>query len=393
MAVIAFNARLIIPGRLDGIGWFSLETIQRIASAHPEHSFHLIFDRPAPDELFASENIVTHHLYPPARRPWLVDLFMDYAVPRLLNRIQANLFVGPDGFLSRRTSVAQLAVMHDLNFEHHPEWLPPRVAKHYRARFREFSSIATRIATVSEFSKRDISSRYGVDEDRIDAVYNGLGGVYVSADFDASRRQEMRSTWADNAEYFVYVGTLHARKNIEGLLGAFAAYCRSGGLWNLVIVGTPLWKRKKLGAMQVYQALEPEVKVRVCFTGWQEQETVAAIVATAGAMVFIPWYEGFGVPLIEAFSVGTPVILSNRTALPEIAGDAARLVDPSDEDAVAQSMLYLEKNPQVCLEMAAAGRIRAQAFTWDRSARALWSSIARTAGLPDDGPTDHHATL
>ena len=335
MAVIAFNARLIIPGRLDGIGWFSLETIQRIASAHPEHSFHLIFDRPAPDELFASENIVTHHLYPPARRPWLVDLFMDYAVPRLLNRIQANLFVGPDGFLSRRTSVAQLAVMHDLNFEHHPE----------------------------------------------------------CADFDASRRQEMRSTWADNAEYFVYVGTLHARKNIEGLLGAFAAYCRSGGLWNLVIVGTPLWKRKKLGAMQVYQALEPEVKVRVCFTGWQEQETVAAIVATAGAMVFIPWYEGFGVPLIEAFSVGTPVILSNRTALPEIAGDAARLVDPSDEDAVAQSMLYLEKNPQVCLEMAAAGRIRAKAFTWDRSARALWSSIARTAGLPDDGPTDHHATL
>lgn len=393
MAVIAFNARLIIPGRLDGIGWFSLETIQRIAGAHPEHSFHLIFDRPAPVELFASENIVTHHLYPPARRPWLVDIFMDYAVPRLLKRIEANLFVGPDGFLSRRTAVPQLAVMHDLNFEHHPEWLPPRVAKHYRSRFREFSQIATRIATVSEFSKRDISNRYGVDEDHIDTVYNGLGGVYASADFDEGKRAEVQTVWAEGANYFVYVGTLHARKNIEGLLGAFAAYCRCGGAWNLVIVGTPLWKRKKLGAMQVFKALEPEIKSRVRFTGWQAQETVASIVATAGAMVFIPWYEGFGVPLIEAFSVGTPVILSNRTALPEIAGDAARLVDPADEDAVAQSMLYLERNPHVREEMIVKGRIRARAFTWDRTARSLWSSMARTAGFPEENIANDHATL
>ena len=79
---------------------------------------------------------------------------MDVAIPKLLRRVNADLFVGPDGFLSRRTNVPQLAVMHDLNFEHHPEWLPSRVAQHYRARFREFAQIATRIATVSEFSKQ-----------------------------------------------------------------------------------------------------------------------------------------------------------------------------------------------------------------------------------------------
>ena len=378
MAVIAFNARLIIPGRLDGIGWFSLETIQRMASEHPEHSFHLIFDRPAPEELFAASNIVTHHLYPPARRPWLVDLFMDVAIPKLLRRVKADLFVGPDGFLSRRTNVPQLAVMHDLNFEHHPEWLPSRVAQHYRARFREFAQIATRIATVSEFSKQDIAQRYGVDPARIDTVYNGLGREYVSGDFDADRHSAVRGLWASGRDYFVYVGTLHPRKNIDGLLEAFAAYCRSGGSWNLVIVGTALWKRKQFGTRAVYDTLEEPVRLRIRFTGWQEQETVAAIVATAGAMVFIPWYEGFGVPLIEAFSVGTPVILSNRTALPEIAGGAARLVDPSDEVQVAQSMLYLESNPHVREELAAAGKTRARAFTWERTSRALWDSIERS---------------
>ena len=118
MAIIAINTRLVIPGRLDGIGWFTLETVQRIVANQPEHEFHLFFDRNPPEELFPGDNVTLHWVWPPARRPFLVNWWMDHSIPWMLRRIQADLFVSPDGFLSRRTAVPQVAVQHDLSLIH-----------------------------------------------------------------------------------------------------------------------------------------------------------------------------------------------------------------------------------------------------------------------------------
>ena len=166
MAVVAINTRLVIPGKLDGIGWFTMETVQRMTAAHPEHQFHLLFDRQPPEDLFPGDNVQCHRVWPPARRPFLVDIWFDWAVPRLLKKLKADLFVSPDGFLSSKTSVPQVAVQHDLNFEHHPEWLPKRVAQHYKRRFPDAAKRAARIATVSQFSAQDIHQRYGVARDQ-----------------------------------------------------------------------------------------------------------------------------------------------------------------------------------------------------------------------------------
>ena len=111
MAVIAINTRLVVPGRLDGIGWFTLETVQRMVADHPEHEFHLFFDRTPPEELFPGDNVTLHWVWPPARRPFLVDWWMDYSVPRMLRKVGADLFLSPDGFLSHRTAVP-LSLIH-----------------------------------------------------------------------------------------------------------------------------------------------------------------------------------------------------------------------------------------------------------------------------------------
>ena len=108
----------------------------------------------------------------PARRPFLVDWWMDYSVPRMLRKVGADLFLSPDGFLSHRTAVPQVAVQHDLNFEHHPEWLP-RLLPVTTPSVPESARKAVRLATVSRYSADDIAEQYGVDPDRIDVVYNG----------------------------------------------------------------------------------------------------------------------------------------------------------------------------------------------------------------------------
>lgn len=379
MAVIAINTRLVIPGRLDGIGWFTLETVQRMVSDHPEHEFHLFFDRNPPTALFPGTNVHCHWVWPPARRPFLVDWWMQRSIPRKLRRIGADLFLSPDGFLSSKTRVPQVAVQHDLNFEHHPEWLPESVARHYRKRFPRAAKTAVRLATVSAFSAQDISERYGIPRERIDVVYNGAGAAYHQP-LGLRPEQEamaLRQKFTGGAPYFVFVGTQHPRKNVDGLLEAFSTYRQQGGQWHLILVGTPIWKRRGFDARDAMDAVPEEVQSAVHRTGWMPQDELASVLAAAGAMVFIPWFEGFGIPLLEAFAAGTPTIHSNRTSLPEVAAGAGLEVDPAHPEDVVAALHRMEQEPLLREALIERGRERAEAFSWARTARLLWQCLVK----------------
>lgn len=379
MAVIAVNTRLVVPGRLDGIGWFTLETVQRMVADHPEHEFHLLFDRNPPVDLFPGDNVHHHWVWPPARRPFLVDWWMDRSIPSLLKKVGADLFLSPDGFLSHRTEVPQVAVQHDLNFEHHPEWLPANVAQHYRRRFPESAARAVRIATVSRFSADDIAKQYRVDPGKIDVVYNGAGAAYhqplgVRPDQEA---RALRNRLTGGNRYFVFVGTQHPRKNLEGLLEAFTAYRKAGGTWDLLLVGTPIWRKRGFDARHGLEAMPEDIRPFVHRSGWLPQDELAAVLAAAGAMVFIPWFEGFGIPLLEAFAAGTPTIHSNRTSLPEVAGGAGLEVDPGNTSTVVEALLRIEQEPALREALIEKGRHRAEAFSWEQTSALLWGCLVK----------------
>lgn len=382
MAVMAINTRLVIPGKLDGIGWFTLETVQRITADHPEHQFHLLFDRRPPLALFPTSNVQCHWLLPPARRPFLQDLWFDHAVARFLKRNDVDLFISPDGFHSARSSVPQLVVQHDLNFEHHPEWLPQRVARHYLSRFPMAAEKAIRMATVSTFSAEDIHKRYGIPRNRIDVVYNGAGLAYrqVPLGLDAlSRKAAVRNKFTKGQPYFVFIGTQHPRKNVEGLLAAFRQYREDGGQWDLLLVGTALWRKRRFDSRRAVADLPQSLSSHVHQSDWLPQSELAQVLSAAGGLVFIPWFEGFGIPIVEAFAAGTPVIHSNRTSVPEVAGDAGIEVDPGDEQAVARAMRRLEREPALGKALVEKGKVRAELFTWSRTAQLLWDSISKAA--------------
>ena len=397
MAVVVINTRLVVPGKLDGIGWFTLETVQRMTAAHPEHHFHLLFDRTPPEDLFPGENVECHWIWPPARRPFLLDIWFDWAVPRFLKKTAADLFVSPDGFLSAKTDIPQVAVQHDLNFEHHPEWLPERVARHYRRRFPDAARRAVRLATVSQFSAEDIHHRYGVPSDRIDVVYNGVGSAYdlgltqVRAE---QMEQATRARYTQGRPFFIFIGTQHPRKNLEGLFEAFRMYRENGGTWDLMLVGTALWRRRQFDAQQSLAQLPVHLKDHVHTSGWLPQNELAELLSSAGALVFIPWFEGFGIPMVEAFATGTPVIHGNRTSLPEVADGAGLEVDPGDAAGVAAAMQKVECEPALGKALVARGRDRAEHFSWTKTAESLWACIAaagRAAGVDMGGVADENA--
>ena len=291
MARIALNARLLIPGRLEGIGWFTHAIYQRMVEAHPEHQFLLLFDRAPGAEFQYGPQAASLRLLPPARRPFLVDAWMDAAVPWALRRWKADAFVSTDGFLSRRTAIPQLPVMHDLNFVHHPEWLPARDARHYRARFREFAQIAARVVTVSDFSRNDIHATYGVPLDRIDVVPNAPSGAFDP--LSPEQAAEARARWNGGRPYLCFVGSLHPRKNIPGMLRAHAAYRAAGGEADLLVVGAPMWGQLPLGWQQA---------AGVRWLGRLGAASLEEVVGGAQALLYLPYFEGFGIPLVEATS-------------------------------------------------------------------------------------------
>ena len=144
---IAVNTRLLLPGKLDGIGWFTYHTLQKITADHPEVSFTFLFDRPWSQEFIFGKNVHPAALFPQARHPFLYYWWFQYSVPSALRKLNADLFLSPDGYLSLRTDVPQLAVIHDLNFEHYPGDLPALTSRYYRHFFPKFARKADRKST------------------------------------------------------------------------------------------------------------------------------------------------------------------------------------------------------------------------------------------------------
>ena len=149
---IAINTRFLLPHKMEGFGWFTFEVVKRIVEQHPEHQFFFFFDRSYDKKFVFADNVVPVVLYPPARHPLLYKIWFDYSVTKALKKYNIDLFFSPDGYLSLKTKVKQIAVIHDLNFEHYPQDLPRSLRKYYKKYFPQFVKKSNHIITVSEFS-------------------------------------------------------------------------------------------------------------------------------------------------------------------------------------------------------------------------------------------------
>ncbi len=370
---IAVNTRLLLAGKMDGIGWFTAETVRRIVLAHPEHEFYFFFDRKPDAQFCFAPNVYPITLCPQARHPILWYLFFEVSIRHALKKYKIDLFLSPEGYMSLGTNVPTLMVIHDINFEHSKDYLKPSHQKYMTYFTPQFARYCSRIATVSEFSKQDIVATYHIEPEKIDVVYDGAHEGYHP--LNAAQQQETRNKYADGKRYFIFISTIIKRKNLATLLTAFDKFKQSDVEdMKLVVVGQQVWWQDEL--KHAYDTMQH--KDDVLLVGRAEPEVLSRLLASATALVYPSLFEGFGIPILEAFHAETPVITSNCTSMPEVAGNAAILIEPTDVDALCGALSKVAFDPELCADLIARGREQRKKFSWDITAEKLWQSMMKT---------------
>jgi len=364
---IAVNTRLLLPHRMEGIARYIYETTRRMVLEHPEDEFHFLFDRPYDDKFIFADNIVPHVLSPPSRHPLLWYIWFEWAVPRILNKIKPDVFYSGDMYMSLKTKVPTVMVSHDLNYEHYPETLPKSVKNYYLKYSPKFHHAAAHLISVSEATRQDIINTYGIDARKITVAHNAVPEGFAPLPDPTATRQ----LYTEGCPYFVYVGSLHPRKNIKRLLEAFDLFkSQTECNHKLVIYGRNAWKTSEI--YKTYENLNH--KSEVIFLK-SEAVSVQQILGAAFGLSYVSVFEGFGIPILEAFASCVPVITSDSSSMPEVAGGAAILVDPFDGQSIADGMTCLLKEDELREKLIQKGKKQLEKFSWDRSAEIIYAKL------------------
>lgn len=366
---IAVNTRLLVPEKLDGIGRFTLETLSRLAKLRPNDDFTFIFDRQPPSSFDFPNNVKLHALSPPARHPILWIIWFEYQLKNYLNNNAFDLFISPEGWVPQKLKMPTYSVIHDLNFVHLPEnikWSHRLFLNHY---FPKYAKRADRIGTVSNYSKMDIHQTFGIKLDEIDVIYNGSIGHFKA--LTEQQQDLVKGKFNLENDYFIFIGTIHPRKNLDHLLKAFKHYKKAGGTYDLVVVGNRKWWTAELE--EIIASMEDKAAIK--FLGRKSDLELADLLAASKALTYLPHFEGFGIPLLEAMHAETAIITSNTTSMPEVAGEAALYASPKDIEIICKHMLTIEQDKSARTELIENGRLQRVKFSWEKSTNLLNDGI------------------
>ena len=270
-----------------------------------------------------------------------------------------------------RVKLPTILTVHDLRFLHMPE-------TYHRARywFLRVSvpyslAVATRIVTVSNNTKDDMINYYGIPSEKIDVSYNPISSNFLKPDSDI-KSIEIKDRLKLPDKFILYVGNLEPRKNLDRLLQAFILV-RQKLNYKLVILGKAEWGTNILFDIVKQNHLEKEV----LFTGYLEEYDLSSVYRLASLLAFPSLHEGFGIPVIEAMACGVPVLTSNVSALPEVAGDAAILVDPYSVESIANGILAILSDEKLRYRLIKRGFERIKLFSREKSAKVIVESYQK----------------
>ena len=367
---IAVNFWILRNKKLDGIGYFTVNAIAHLIKDHPEVHFQILCDKKFTESYFDFPNVTKHKLFPALRHPVLYVFYMEVVLPFFLRKHKPDVMVSADGYLSLSSACKQIPVIYDINFEHKPQDVKLKNRIYFKFFFKRFARKAKRIATISEYSKKDIADYYQLDPATIDNVSCG-----INSDFLPLEEQEImavKNKWSGGKPYFFFVGSMHPRKNIKRLIDGFNLYKQNTGAnFKLILAGSILWSKTEIEDSYTKSPYKDDI----IFTGRLTDEDLQRTLGAAYALSFVPIFEGFGLPIVEAMQSGVPVICSNVTSMPEVAGDAAWMVDPLSIEDIAGGMEKLSTDNELRKQLIAKGHIQKKKFSWEQTARLLWECI------------------
>lgn len=346
-----------VSGQLDGIGVYSRHMLQGLSRLlGPDRLHPIVFGK-----LHGQWAQPHLEVEPPYRKAALrMPLGLNYpGSDEWAGRL--SLFHAPDHHIPRLRSVPVVATIMDIIPLRRPEWVSMRLSRHASNwAFARMARSAAHVVTISDYSAADIADGLRIPSERVTAIPLGVDESYFHRPAQ-TLVDDVLERYDLEPGYFVFIGTLQPRKNVGRILQAHAALPAAiRRAHPLVIVGRNGW-----GTEQLISDIGRAVEAGDCrWLRYVPQPDLLPLLGQAAALVYPSLFEGFGLPVLEAFAAGTPVISSNTTSIPEVAGDAALLVDPTSVDEIRDAMLRMADTPGLGQALAEKGTVRARAFPW-----------------------------
>lgn len=366
---IGIDARLVHYHQA-GIGQYILRLTDALASLDHKNEYYLFQSRKDRTRLVQAPNFHRRVLWTPSHHRFERLAMSAEMLPHPL-----DVFHSPDFIPPRKLLAPNVITIHDLAFLLYPRFLTPAAARYY-GQIDPASRSAAHVIAVSQSTKRDITRLLGVPDENVSVIYEAASVVARPMEKGEAKRH-VREKFGITDEFILFVSTIEPRKNLPTLL---AAYSRLRTVYKnnarLVVAGHKGWLTEEVDqAIEKYQLAD-----KVCFLGSVPSSELAYLYNAARVFALPSFYEGFGLPPLEAMTSGTPVIVSNVSSLPEVVGDAGLLVDPNDVEGWTVALHRVLTDDALCAEMSAKGLARAAKFSWERAARETLNVYKKVAG-------------
>jgi glycosyltransferase involved in cell wall biosynthesis len=391
---LAIDARSALSAERTGIGHYTRELIRHLPEVDPDTTYVAWY-------LNARRLLRPwrwgRRIFP--RRPNLIERWSPipgrvfgpmsalYDWPPLDRLLRFDVLLAPN-FVPPPTRAAPVVItVHDLAFRRFPE-TAPMATRRWLTRLAGAVARAAAIIVPSAATKADLLDLYAVEAERVAVIRHGIDHQTFRP-AGATEIERVRRRYGIDGPYLLFVGGLEARKNLPALLRAYATL-PDGIRPSLVLAGSAVpWNPEASVALsEALLRLPPHVREGIALTGYVADPNRAALYTGAAALVFPSLYEGFGFPVLEAMACGTPVVTSNVSSLPEVAGPDAVLVDPRDVESIAHGLRRVLEEEELVRRLRAAGPVRASRFSWDQAARATARVLHRAASMkPGHGRT------
>lgn len=364
---LSFLSARVAHGKLDGIGvytkalWRAFEDIDSMELS--PLSFSSSDDISLTEELLGSKVLGTPLSYP-------IHSGISSILGRPIGELGSyeksiDMFFAPDHHIPFLKSTPVVATVMDIIPFIEPQWASGRLRRVKNFAFQRAVESSQHIITVSQHSKRDIIEYFDVDDNSISVVPLGVDSRFFER-VDLGYIEEIRARYHIDRDFFLFVGTLQPRKNILRIIESYMALPKSAREESmLVLVGQDGW-----GSSELKKKIDEMVKDGAgLWLSYLPQDEVYALMQSAKAIVYPSLYEGFGLPILEAFASQTPIITSTTTSMPEVAGDAALLVDPYSIDEISSAMHRIIDDASICSKLVSMGSKRVEKFSWKNSAK------------------------
>ena len=386
--LIGIDASRALRAQPTGTERYSLEIIRHLLQlpAAAEHTWRLYSDvvpapSPFPERTPGAPAANVQLCVLPARRLWTHHTLAREVLHRPPDVLFVPAHVIPFVLPPRRLPPAVVTV-HDLGYRRFPAAHSRRQRLYLDWSTRWSAGAATRVIAISEATAHDLHHFYGVNPRKIDVIYEATVPLTAPDSLPGALPDALPGALPDAflpglpRPYALFVGTIQPRKNLVRLAQAYAQLVRTHAVpWDLVLAGGEGW----LSAEVTGPIAALELPERIHRLGYVTQAALDALLRHALLFCYISLYEGFGLPVLEAQARGVPVMTANNSSLPEVAGDAALLVDPLDVDAIADAMLRLSRDEMLRRQLIAAGHANVARFSWQKAAQATLAVLRAAA--------------